>query len=47
VTRKFLMMAAWGFKHINQIKLYQAIEPIKAQLGLINMALAESGRVGL
>jgi hypothetical protein len=35
------MMASWGFKHVNVIKLYQALEPIKTRLGLINMGLAE------
>jgi len=41
VARKFWMMTKWGIEHINIIKLYQTIDPIKAQLGLINMEIAK------
>jgi hypothetical protein len=35
------MMLKWGMSHFNIIKLYQTIDPIKNQLGLINMELVK------
>jgi len=41
VVGKFWMMLKWGLSHRNAIRIYQTIDPIKNQLGLINMALAK------
>lgn len=44
VGKKFRVMLKWGMEHMNEIKLYQVLDPIKNQLGLINMELAKLER---
>ena len=41
VARKFWMMMKWGMEHKDIMKFYQTLDPIKAQLGLTNMALGK------
>lgn len=41
IAGKFWMMLKWGMGHINILKFYRTLEPIKNQLGLVNMELAK------
>lgn len=41
ILGKIWMMTKWGMSHANIIKFYQAADPIKNQLGLINMEIAD------
>ena len=43
--KKFGTMIKWGMEHMNEIKLYQALDPVKNQLGLINMEIGKLDRL--